>query len=33
VIDCLFTAVAMKESDEAMELLMKTVDALASRKI
>ncbi|MGE5587366.1 MAG: MurR/RpiR family transcriptional regulator [Clostridia bacterium] len=33
VIDCLFTAVAMKESDEAMELLMKTVDALASRKV
>lgn len=33
VIDCLFTAVAMKESDEAMESLMKTVDALASRKV
>ncbi len=33
VIDCLFTAVAMKKSDQAMELLMKTVDALASRKI
>ncbi|MEA4883156.1 MAG: MurR/RpiR family transcriptional regulator [Clostridia bacterium] len=32
VIDCLFTSVAMKDSDKAMELLMKTVDALAARK-
>ncbi|MCR4403580.1 MAG: MurR/RpiR family transcriptional regulator [Firmicutes bacterium] len=33
VIDCLFTAVAMKQSDEAVERLKKTVDALASRKV
>lgn len=32
VIDCLFTAIATKESGEAMKSLKKTVDALASRK-